>query len=69
MSDIKLCKDCKHFRRAHELDWQNEHLREKYATCFLTAKVNEYDGDRCWDRRSGIHLFGCGQTAKQWESK
>ena len=69
--NIKLCKDCVNFR-PDKLDWSIGSYQEKYARCFLTAKVTENDGVHCRVRRStsfcGIE-WGCGPSGKQWVAK
>jgi len=68
---IKLCKDCINFRR-DTVEWSSMEYAEKYATCYLTAKVIETDGVRCHIRRDtsafGIE-WGCGPSGKQWVAK
>lgn len=68
MTAVRLCSDCKHSRP--DLGWgEAAHFAAKYATCFLTAKVSEHDGDRCSYRRHHALFNACGARGKQWEPK
>src|SRR5262245_18175992 len=66
LTTAKLCQHCKHFRSS--LEFSTEPYTSQYATCFLTAKVFDQDGEKCVIRR-GYWFGACGPKGKQWAPK
>ena len=69
MTDIKLCKDCKHYKR----DWGARFigLDDKFDLCLhplVTGNVvtGKTDGRYC-DHARKYH--GCGMEGKYWEAQ
>jgi hypothetical protein len=66
MTDIKLCKDCKHYKR----DWgaRITGFGDTFDLCLHPALTGKVKGGRFCDmmRRS---YAGCGEEGKYWEAR
>ena len=74
MSDVKLCKDCKHFVPNTRV-WEAEKYRVMYAVCDKTiSNVDGWPTIDCRDHRGatwlGARIFNrCGAEGRWFEPK
>ncbi len=65
---MKLCKDCKHYRKGGLLDWCTR-LDAGYISP-ITGEIEPRSDYwlRCEKERDAL-LFGCKRSGKYWEAK